>query len=179
MEKHIFKALETVVLTSATLRTATPGEWETEPTFTYVRNRLHAYEVGELAVDTPFDYKNSTLLYLATDIPEPNQPGYQRYVEEAIIDVATALGGRTMALFTAYSQLSQTAKSVESVLADRGITTLIQNSGGSRQQLLEQFKRPDANAVLLGTRSFWEGVDVPGDALQAVLLVKLPFDVSL
>jgi DNA polymerase-3 subunit epsilon/ATP-dependent DNA helicase DinG len=66
---------------------------------------------------------------------------------------------------------------VESVRADRGITTLIQNSGGSRQQLLEQFKRPDANAVLLGTRSFWEGVDVPGDALQAVLLVKLPFDV--
>lgn len=177
VERHIFKALESVVLTSATLRTATPGEWETEPTFAYVRNRLHAYEVGELAVDTPFDYKNSTLLYLATDIPEPHQPGYQRYVEEAIIDVATALGGRTMALFTAYGQLSQTAKAVEGVLADRGITTLVQNSGSSRQQLLEQFKRPSANAVLLGTRSFWEGVDVPGDALQAVLLVKLPFDV--
>jgi DNA polymerase-3 subunit epsilon/ATP-dependent DNA helicase DinG len=142
-----------------------------------MRNRLHAYEVGELAVDSPFDYKNSTLLYLATDIPEPQQPGYQRYVEEAIMDIATALGGRTMALFTAYSQLSQTAKAIESVLSDRGITTLVQNSGTSRQQLLEQFKRPDGRAVLLGTRSFWEGVDVPGDALQAVLLVKLPFDV--
>jgi DNA polymerase-3 subunit epsilon/ATP-dependent DNA helicase DinG len=177
VEKHIFKALETVVLTSATLRTATPGEWETEPTFTYLRNRLHAHEVGELAVDTPFDYKNSTLLYLATDIPEPQQPGYQRYVEEAVLDIATALGGRTMVLFTAYGQLSQTAKAVERVLADRGITTLVQNSGASRQQLLEQFKRPDARTVLLGTRSFWEGVDVPGDALQAVLITKLPFDV--
>lgn len=177
VEKHIFKALETVVLTSATLRTATPGEWESAPTFTYVRNRLHAYDVGELAVDSPFDYQNSTLLYLATDIPEPHQPGYQRYVEEAIIDVAAALGGRTMALFTAYGQLNQTAKAVEGVLADRGITTLTQNSGASRQQLLAQFKQPDARAVLLGTRSFWEGVDVPGEALQAVLLVKLPFDV--
>jgi DNA polymerase-3 subunit epsilon/ATP-dependent DNA helicase DinG len=98
-------------------------------------------------------------------------------VEDAIIDVATALGGRTMALFTSYGQLNQTAKAIEGILAENGITLLAQSSGSSRQQLLEQFKRPDGRSVLLGTRSFWEGVDVPGEALQAVLLVKLPFDV--
>lgn len=176
VQSNIFEALETVVLTSATLRTAGPDARE-EANFAYIRERLHAYDVDELAVGSPFDYENATLLYLVTDIPEPNQPGYQRMVEDAVVDVAMALGGRTMVLFTSYSQLNQTAKAIEAPLADAGITTLAQSSGSSRQQLLEQFKRPDSHSVLLGTRSFWEGVDVPGDALQAVMIAKLPFDV--
>lgn len=176
VQSNIFEALETVVLTSATLRTAGPDARE-EANFSYIRERLHAYDVDELAVGSPFDYKNATLLYLVTDIPEPNQPGYQRMLEDAIVDVALALGGRTMVLFTSYGQLNQTAKAVEGPLADAGITTLAQSSGSSRQQLLDQFKQPDSHAVLLGTRSFWEGVDVPGEALQAVMIAKLPFDV--
>ncbi len=176
VEQHIFNEKETVIITSATLRTAGPDARE-EPTFGYLRERLHAGHAEELAVGSPFDYKNKTLLYLASDMPEPNQPGYQQYVEQAIVDVATALGGRTMALFTSYGQLQQTARAVEGALNDAGITTLAQMSGASRQQLLAQFVQPDSRAVLLGTRSFWEGVDVPGPALQAVLLVKLPFDV--
>lgn len=176
VEEHIFHQKETVILTSATMRTAGPDTRD-EPTFAYLRDRLHASHASELAVGSPFDYKNKTLLFLASDMPEPNQPGYQRYVERAIIDVATALGGRTMVLFTAYGQLQQTARAVEGALGDAGITTLAQSSHTSRQQLLEQFRRPDSRAVLLGTRSFWEGVDVPGAALQAVLIVKLPFDV--
>lgn len=176
VEENIFQAKETVVLTSATLRTAGP-EAPDEPNFAYMRNRINAFDVDELAVGSPFNYKNNTLLYLVTDIPEPNQPGYQRYLESAIIDVATAIGGRTMVLFTSYGQLNQTAKAIEGPLAKIGITTLAQRQGSSRQQLLEQFKRPGSKSVLLGTRSFWEGVDVPGDALQAVLIAKIPFDV--
>ena len=176
VEEHIFEKLETVILTSATMRTAGAGSWH-EATFDYIRGRLHAFEATELAVGSPFDYENAVLLYLASDMPEPNQPGYQRYLENAIIDVATALGGRTMVLFTAYSQLKQTAKAIEHILADIGIVTLAQGGNLSRQQLLAQFKRADSRAVLLGTRSFWEGVDVPGDALQCVIIAKLPFDV--
>jgi DNA polymerase-3 subunit epsilon/ATP-dependent DNA helicase DinG len=176
VQSNIFEALETVVLTSATLRTAGPDARK-EADFAYIRERLYAHDVDELAVGSPFDYKNATLLYLVTDIPEPNQPGYQRMLEDAIVDVATSLGGRTMVLFTSYSQLNQTAKAIEAPLADAGINTMAQSSGSSRQQLLAQFKQPDSHSVLLGTRSFWEGVDVPGDALQAVLIVKLPFDV--
>ncbi|MCA9977418.1 MAG: hypothetical protein KC413_16780, partial [Anaerolineales bacterium] len=176
VEEHIFHQKETVILTSATMRTAGPDTRD-EPTFTYLRDRLYASHAEELAVGSPFDYKNKTLLFLASDMPEPNQPGYQRYIEQAILDVATAIGGRTMVLFTAYGQLQQTARAVEGPLNDAGITTLAQVSGASRQQLLEQFKRPDSRSVLLGTRSFWEGVDVPGPALQAVLITKLPFDV--
>jgi len=82
-----------------------------------------------------------------------------------------------MALFTSYKQLSDTAEAIEGLLADAGLNILAQLDGTSRQQLLEQFKQTDSRSVLLGTRSFWEGVDVPGDALQAVVLVKFPFDV--
>jgi ATP-dependent DNA helicase DinG len=176
VEKHIFNVKETVVLTSATLRTATAAG-NGEATFAYLRDRLHAREVSELAVGSPFDYPNCTLVYLPTDIPEPNQPGYQRYVEQAIILVAQALGGRTMALFTSYSQLLATARAIEQPLADADIVLLAQGEGSSRQQLLDRFKQEGSRAVLLGTRSFWEGVDVPGPALQAVLITKFPFDV--
>lgn len=176
IDKNIFQAKETVILTSATLRTSGP-EAPDEPNFAYMRHRINAFDVDELAVGSPFDYKNNTLLYLVSDIPEPNQPGYQRYLEDAIIDVATAIGGRTMVLFTAYGQLSQTARAVESPLAKAGISTLVQKQGSSRQQLLAQFKNPDSKTILLGTRSFWEGVDVPGEALQVVMIAKLPFDV--
>ncbi|MCA9950040.1 MAG: DEAD/DEAH box helicase family protein [Anaerolineales bacterium] len=176
VEEHIFNSKEAVVLTSATMRTAGPYGSD-EATFDYIRDRLHAKDANELAVGSPFDYKNRTLLYLVSDIPEPNQPGYQRYVESAILDVAQALGGRTMVLFTSFSQLKQTAQAIEGPLAAHKIMTLAQLPGTSRQKLLAQFKDPNGRCVLLGTRSFWEGVDVPGPALQALLLVKLPFDV--
>lgn len=174
VEKHIFEDKDTVILTSATLRTAGRDGYG-DVSFAYLRERLHAGNSGELAVGSPFDYKQNTLLYLVSDMPEPNQPGYQRYVEEAIVAVAKTLGGRTMVLFTAYGQLSATGRAISNDLAEAGITLLAQNEGGSRQQLLEQFKTTPS--VLLGTKSFWEGVDVPGKALQAVIIAKLPFDV--
>jgi ATP-dependent DNA helicase DinG len=176
VESHIFAEKETVVLTSATLRTADPGSYG-EANFDYIRNRLYAGHANELAVGSPFDYENSTLVYLSSDIPEPNQPGYQQYVEEAILDVARTLNGRTMVLFTSYAQLRQTARAIESLLHASGIETLAQEQGASRQQLLKRFKDPGSKSVLLGTRSFWEGVDVPGPALQALVIPRLPFDV--
>ncbi len=176
VESHIFAEKESVILTSATLRTAAPGSYG-EATFDYVRRRLHADSANELAVGSPFDYENATLVYLSSDIPEPNQPGYQQHVEEAIIDVAQALGGHTLVLFTSYAQLKQTAQAIEGTLLSAGIETLAQTQGASRQQLLARFKRPQAKAILLGTRSFWEGVDVPGPALQALVIPRMPFDV--
>jgi ATP-dependent DNA helicase DinG len=176
VEEHIFNSKETVILTSATLRTVGQSR-DGRPSFDYLRERLHAQHADELAVGSPFDFKASTLLYLPTDIPEPNQPGYQRYVEQAIVKVAIALGGRTMALFTSYSQLQSTAKAITQTLAAAEISVLAQTQGSSRQQILTQFKMEDSRSVLLGTRSFWEGIDVPGPALQAVLIVRFPFDV--
>lgn len=176
VEEYIFHAKETVILTSATMRTA-PAFGEDEPNFDYIRQRLHASDAYEIALGSPFDYPSNTLLYLVSDIPEPNQPGYDRYVAKAIIDTAATLGGRTLALFTSYSHLKAITDMVREPLRQEGINVLAQLEGTSRQQLTDQFRAPGARAVLLGTRSFWEGVDIPGESLQAVMLVKIPFDV--
>jgi len=168
VQEHILFRNETVILTSATLRTA--GSFE------YIRDRLYAQEADTVMVGSPFDYKASTLLYLPSDLPEPNAPGFQAIVEQALVGLAKALGGRTLALFTAYAQLRRTAQAIVPPLTEAGITVLSQGGGGSRHQLLETFKQ-SKGAVLLGTRSFWEGVDVIGPALSALVLVKLPFAV--
>jgi len=168
VEKYLLMPKETVILTSATLRTG--GE------FDFIQERLYAWEADTLAVGSPFDYANSTLLYLPTDIPEPNAPGYQQAVERALAALITATGGRTLALFTSYSQLRRTARAIRPRLADAGITLLEQGSGGSRAQLLESFRTLD-KAVLLGTRSFWEGIDVMGPALSCLVIARLPFSV--
>jgi DNA polymerase-3 subunit epsilon/ATP-dependent DNA helicase DinG len=176
VEEHIFAEKETVVLTSASLRTAGRGSYG-DVDFAYLRDRLHAQHAEELAVGSPFDYENNTLVYLVSDMPEPNEPGYQRYVEEAVVAVARALEGRTMVLFTSYGQLRATANAIARPLAEADIGLLVQGEGASRQQLLEGFRDDETRTVLLGTRSFWEGVDVPGVALQAVIIARLPFDV--
>ena len=168
VEEHLFHKKESVVLTSATLRTA--------GTFDFLRERLHAWEANELAVGSPFDYKSSTLVYLVDDIPEPGQPGYQRAVEQGMAALFKATKGRALALFTSYSQLRATLRAIRAPLAQAGITVQAQGEGISRAQLLENFRLGERR-VLLGTRSFWEGVDVPGEALSCLAIAKLPFSV--
>ncbi len=175
VEEHIFHANETVVLTSATLRTASPTS--THSNFDYIRDRINGDHTSTLAVGSPFEYEKNALLYLVTDMPEPNQPGYTRYLHEAIVEVARTMGGKVLVLFTSYAQIKLAKTAVTPQLKAEGITVLAQESGSSRQQLLTQFKRLGSRSVLMGTRSFWEGVDIPGEALQAVLIARLYFDV--
>ncbi len=168
VERHLFHAKESVILTSATLTT--------ENRFDYLRERLNAWEADEVAVGSPFDYKSSTLLYLPVDIPEPNQPYFQKTVEQALMALCRATEGRTLALFTSYSQLRATARAITQPLADDGIVVYQQGAGISRVQLLENF-RTTPRSVLMGTRSFWEGVDVVGPALSVLVIARLPFAV--
>ncbi|MFL7792862.1 MAG: helicase C-terminal domain-containing protein [Anaerolineae bacterium] len=168
MEEHLFHKKSTVVLASATLRTA--------GSFDFLRERLHAWEADELAVGSPFDYKHSTLVYLVDDVPEPGQRGYQQAVEQGMTALFHATKGRALALFTSYSQLRTTLQAIRAPLAQSGITVEAQGEGMSRAQLLENF-RTGTQRVLLGTRSFWEGIDVPGDPLSCLAIAKLPFSV--
>jgi DNA polymerase-3 subunit epsilon/ATP-dependent DNA helicase DinG len=126
-------------------------------------------------VESPFDYKRSTLLYLPSDMPLPNQPNYQRMVEQAIVEAATAADGRTLVLFTSYQQLRTSADAIRAPLDRLGITVLAHGQSG-RQRLLREYRKAP-NAVLLGTRSFWEGIDLPGDELRCLLIARLPFAV--
>jgi DNA polymerase-3 subunit epsilon/ATP-dependent DNA helicase DinG len=169
VERHLWNEKDAIVLTSATLTTA--GE------FDYLKARLHASSADELALGSPFDYETSTLLYLVNDIPEPgDRMAYQHAVERGLTALARATNGRMLVLFTSNDQLRRTARAMTDPLAQAGITLYEQGEGVSRHALLESF-RSDERGVLLGTRSFWEGVDVPGEALSVVVMVRLPFDV--
>jgi DNA polymerase-3 subunit epsilon/ATP-dependent DNA helicase DinG len=137
----------TAVLTSATLTS--------EGRFEYVKRRLGLMDAQAIAVGSPFDYASSTLVYLPVGAPE--------------------LRGRTLVLLTSHSQLRATYNALRDALDGRKILLLAQGVGGSsRARLLEQFKsgRP---CVLLGTSSFWEGVDVVGEALSCLIITRLPF----
>ncbi len=169
MEKYLWFEKSSVILTSATL--TTNGE------FDYLRRRLNAQDADELTVGSPFDYENAALIYIATDVPEPNDNnGHQKAVENALVNLAKATGGRMLALFTSYAQLQKTAQAIESPLARADIAVFEQGEGASASSLLDNFKETE-RAVLLGTRAFWEGVDVPGEALSVLAIAKLPFDV--
>ena len=169
MEQFLWHEKSSIVVTSATL--TTQGEFE------YLKSRLNADEADELVLGSPFDYENSTLLYLPNDIPEPNDAnGYQRAVDQSIVRLAKSSGGRMLVLFTSYAQLRKTSQSITSPLQEADIQVYEQGEGASANTLLETFRGTD-KAVLLGTRAFWEGVDIPGAALSVLVIVKLPFDV--
>ncbi len=169
MQEYLWHQKLSVILTSATLTAA--GE------FDYIRSRLYSEDAYEIALGSPFDYENATLLYIPDNIPEPgDRYGHQRAIEQTLIQLCRATGGRTLVLFTSYAQLKQTSRAIGPTLADAGIIIYQQGEGASPHALLESFKSAE-QAVLLGTRAFWEGVDVPGEALSVLVIVKLPFDV--
>lgn len=168
IEQYLWHEKETVILTSATLTAA--GD------FNYLRGILAADEADELTLGSPYDYENSTLLFIGKDIPEPNQPGYEQAVNRGIIQTAIATGGRMLVLFTSYAQLKRASQAIVRPLSQHEIHVYEQGEGASPAALLEAFKA-SPQAVLLGTRSFWEGVDVPGEALSIVVITKLPFEV--
>lgn len=167
LESQLVHRKRTAIFTGATLRTGSG--------FSFIRDRLGLWDVTASTVESPFDYRQCTLLYLPSDMPEPNHNSFQQAVEQAIIKAAVASSGATLALFTNYSQLRATAESIRAPLDRLGITVL-QHGTSSRQRLLREYREAE-KAVLLGTRSFWEGIDFPGDELRCLLIVRLPFAV--
>jgi DNA polymerase-3 subunit epsilon/ATP-dependent DNA helicase DinG len=167
LESQLVHRKRCAVFTGATLRTGSG--------FSFIRDRLGLWDVTASTVDSPFDYRQSTLLYLPSDMPEPTHNNFQQAVEQAISKAAIASSGATLALFTSYSQLRATAEAIRAPLDRLGITVL-QHGTSSRQRLLREYREAD-KAVLLGTRSFWEGIDLPGDELRCLLIVRLPFAV--
>lgn len=169
IERFLWHEKEAVIMTSATLTIG--GE------FDYLKQRLSAEDADELALGSPFDFETSTLLYLINDIPEPSdRQAFQHAVEKTLIRLCRTTLGRTLVLFTSNLQLNRTARAIGPPLIQAGVDVLEQTSGASRHALLERF-RSSKQAVLLGTRSFWEGVDVPGEALSVLGIARLPFDV--
>lgn len=168
LKKGIWDTKYGVILTSATL--TTNGEFE------YLKTTLNADDADTLTLGSPFDFENSALLFLPTDLPEPNAPGYENGINRTIIETAVATEGRMLVLFTNLAQLRRCGQAISNSLSRHDISVFEQGDGASPANLLESFKSTP-RAVLLGTRSFWEGVDVPGDILSVVVITRLPFEV--
>ncbi len=168
LQDQLYSRLESLTLTSATL--------STEGSFTFIRDRLGLPDAAALQVPSPFDYESSTLVAVADDIPEPNQQGHQKMLQRALIEACLASRGRAMVLFTSHSALQNSYYAIKPALERQGIQVLGQRVDGSPRQLIERL-RDVPETVLLGTNSFWEGVDIVGDRLSLLVITRLPFSV--
>ncbi len=168
LEEELFSKRDCVVMTSATLGT--------QGSFNHIIQRTGFSGADEMMLGSPFDYPNSAMLCVPDDMPEPSSWAYQAAVEQAITDAVTAVGGRTMALFTSHASIQTTAKAIRADLLARGINVLAQGVDGRPAQLLRRFLA-EPSSLLLGTSSFWEGVDLAGESLKVLLVLRLPFSV--
>jgi ATP-dependent DNA helicase DinG len=164
LAEKLFAAVDTVVLTSATL---TVGD-----SFAYAMSRLGLTNARTLAVPSHFDYPNQALLYIPPGLPEPRDPAYLDAACREIEFLLNSSRGRAFVLFTSYQQMRQAYDRV-SLAIDYPV--LLQGTG-PRGALLEEF-RATPNCVLFATSSFWQGVDVQGEQLSCVIIDKLPFAV--
>lgn len=168
LDELVFSQTRSVIMTSATL--------STEQKFEHIIERTGFKDARELLLGSPFDYPSAAVLCLPKDMPEPRSWAYQDALEAAIKDAAIAAEGRTMALFTSYSALRSTASSIKDDLKARGIEVLQQGADGPPAQVVRRFMQ-NPRSVLLGTASFWEGVDLAGDTLSVLIVARLPFNV--
>jgi ATP-dependent DNA helicase DinG len=188
LREDLFKRNSTTIVTSATLaagardqRAMRDGNGAVPADFDFLRKRLGLTE-PDVAPRTglfpsPFRYREQALLAIATDVPAPNVDASAHQVASArlTLDLAAAADGGMFVLFTSHRDVRAMASELRARGADRRWPLLVHGEDG-RDALLARF-RESGRAVLLGTASFWEGVDVPGDALRALLIAKLPFRV--
>jgi ATP-dependent DNA helicase DinG len=165
---HLFREGTSLVMTSATLSVG--GSLE------YFQRRIGAQGVSGMILDSPFDHSRQMKLCIAKDIPEPDTEGYTQEISRWILQSIERSGGKALVLFTNTSLLRAVAEALNDQLTQRGITLLVQGAGQHRQTLLEEFRR-DVRSVLFGLDSFWMGIDVPGEALEHVIITRLPFAV--
>jgi ATP-dependent DNA helicase DinG len=177
LRQSLFHRFKTVVLTSATLTVG--GSFE------YFHNRLGlaAWEdrdrVGGFLFESPFDYNRHALLVLPNDLPPPGSPAsesaYEEWLRRALFDVAKVVRGGMFILFTSYGSLNRSFQALEQPLREAGLAPLRQGEM-SRAMLIHSFRR-QPSSVLFATDSFWEGVDIKGEALRCVVIARLPFRV--
>ena len=169
LEELVFRPDCTTIMTSATLDVGRGLE--------FFAKRVGAGEAETLLVESPFDYESQMRVYLPKGMPEPSEgQRFQEALEGWIQRFVGMTKGKAFVLFTSRAMLRKTAEGMAGWFDEQGIRLLVQDRGSSRTRLLKEFKE-DRDSVLFGTDSFWQGVDVPGEALSNVILTRLPFSV--
>ena len=156
---------------------STAGKKPSADPFTYIRSRLGVPDAARtLLLGSPFNYGDQTTLYIESNLPDPNDPLFLPAACRKIEKYLDLTGGGAFVLFTSYKMLIDAANRLEPRLDALRLPVLVQGQGAPTRILLERF-RATPNAVLFGTSSFWQGIDVQGDQLRNVIIVKLPFAV--
>ena len=169
LRERVYAERRSTVFTSATL--AVGG------TFDYFSSRVGlGPDVEEMILPSPFDFYKQALVCLPTDLPLPEDEGFDAAVEDLIASVARRVGGRTLALFTSHRQLRDVHAALKQRVDLDEVLILGQGIDGQRRQLLKTFEEAE-RPLLLGTATFWEGIDIPGERLSCVIVVRLPFPV--
>ncbi|MEZ6138633.1 MAG: helicase C-terminal domain-containing protein [Pirellulaceae bacterium] len=172
MREMLFQVTPSVIMASATVSTGRDGGFE------FFQSRVGATGSLTTKLGSPFDYQQQAKLILVDDMPDPssNRAAYEAALPNMIERYLLQTGGHAFVLFTSYGLLRSTASKMQAWFAKQDMTLYSQADGTPRGQLLEQFKN-NPRGALFGTDSFWQGVDVPGDALGNVIITKLPFSV--
>ena len=169
LRERVYSERRSTVFTSATL--AVGG------TFDYFRSRIGlGSQAEELILPSPFDFLHQALVCLPTDLPAPEHEDFDLGVEQIVAALARRVGGRTLVLFTSHRQLRDVHAALKQRVDLDDVLILAQGIDGQRRQLLKAFEEAE-RPLLLGTSSFWEGIDVPGERLSCVVMVRLPFPV--
>jgi ATP-dependent DNA helicase DinG len=172
LREQLFGRVPSVIMTSATLTAGKTRE------FDFFKSRVGLPKVASKSLGSPFNYREQASLVLLADMPDPteNKAAFERASLKVIRRYVERSDGHAFVLFTNYEQLRAAASDLTPWLAERNLAIYAQSDGLPRTKLIEQFKA-EPRGVLLGTDSFWQGVDVPGDALQTVIITRLPFAV--
>jgi len=167
LQETLFDKVPSVILTSATL--------STNQSFQYIQGQLGLERASGLILGSPFAYERQAILCVPREAKSPKHPRYSHYVGYLILRTAAATRGGVLALFTSYSLMDEVAEAIWPKLQAEGYA-LYKQGDGPRLSLIESF-RDNPRSLLFGTNSFWEGIDLPGEALKAVVITRLPFTV--
>lgn len=193
LRERLFGAGTSVILTSATMAVKEPPQAAGGATgqatvvragaggvgrgpLDYVARRVGGESAKQVQVGSPFDYATQMRVHVVSKMPDPRDPGYEDALEKWIEHFIRQTHGKAFVLFTSNRLMQTMAGRMERFFAGLGIECLVQGTGMPRATMLERFKQ-DVDSVLFGTASFWQGVDVPGEALSNVILTRLPFAV--
>ena len=173
VKRCLFDKYESVILTSATLSTGAAGE---KGGFDFFVSRIGLDDFDAVKLGSPFDYEKQVTIYIEKELPNPNESAFTGAAAEVLKKYILKTAGRAFVLFTSYAMLKEMADKLSDWLAENNIELLQQGLDVDRTTLLKRFKA-EGNSVLFGTDSFWQGVDVPGETLSNVIIVRLPFAV--
>jgi Rad3-related DNA helicase/DNA polymerase III epsilon subunit-like protein len=168
LNQYVYANLRSVIMTSATMTI--------DGSFEFIAEHLGLPNAKVLDLGSPFDHERSTLVYVPEDIPEPNDPRYSGMLTDLLGETLISTHGRALVLFTSHRALRDARNALKGPLEAHNIVVLGQGIDGSTRNLIERL-RTEAGTVVFGTSSFWEGVDVVGDALSVLIITKFPFAV--